>query len=106
MDLSLTVKRIGKSMMEISDEFIDESVIYFDEVKELESENFEYLDDLSSHPPPDEPVFLKDNVENLEVNNMMVPVICSSSVIQPEDKLMQNYVEMEGSFQFISVISL
>jgi hypothetical protein len=37
---------------------------------------------------------------------MMVPVICSSSVSQPEDKLMQNYVEMEGSFQFINVISL
>jgi hypothetical protein len=29
---------------------------------------------------------------------MMVPVICSSSVFQPEDKLMQNYVEMEGTF--------
>jgi hypothetical protein len=31
-------------------------------------------------------------------NSMMVPVICSSSVFQPEDKLMQNYVEMEGTF--------
>jgi hypothetical protein len=29
---------------------------------------------------------------------MMVPVICSSSVSQPKDKLMQNYVEMEGNF--------
>ena len=28
----------------------------------------------------------------------MVPVICSSSVSQPKDKLMQNYVEMEGNF--------
>jgi hypothetical protein len=83
---------------EISDESIDESVIYFEEVKELEFENVEYLDDLSSHPPPDEPIFLKDNFENLEENSMMVPVICSSSVSQPEDKLMQNYVEMEGSF--------
>jgi hypothetical protein len=69
---------------EISDESIDESVIYFEEVKELEFENVEYLDDLSSHPPPDEPVFLKDNFENLEENSMMVPVICSSSVSQPE----------------------
>jgi hypothetical protein len=75
-------------------------------VKELELENVEYLDDLSSHPPPDEPIFLKDNFENLEENSMMVPVICSSSASQPEDKLMQNYVEMEGSFQFINVISL
>jgi hypothetical protein len=83
---------------EISDEPIDEPVIYFDEVKELEFENVEYLDDLSSHPPPDEPVFLKDNFENLEENSMMVPVICSSSTYQPEEKLMQNYVEMEGTF--------
>ena len=28
----------------------------------------------------------------------MVPVICSSSVSQPEDELMQNYMEMEGTF--------
>jgi hypothetical protein len=84
--------------MEISDESIDEPVIYFDEVKELEFENVEYLDDLSSHPPPDEPVYLKNDFENLEENNMMVPVVCSSSVFQPEVKLMQNYVEMEGTF--------
>jgi hypothetical protein len=83
--------------VEISDESIDESVIYFEEVKELEFENVEYLDDLSSHPPPDEPVFLKNDFENLEENSMMVPVICSSSVFQPEDKLMQNYVELEGT---------
>jgi hypothetical protein len=83
---------------EISDESIDESVIYFEEVKELEFENVEYLDDLSPHPPPDEPIFLKDDFENLKENSMMVPVICSSSVSQPKDKLMQNYVEMEGNF--------
>jgi hypothetical protein len=51
---------------EISDESIDESVIYFEEVKELEFENVEYLDDLSSHPPPDEPIFLKDNLKILK----------------------------------------
>jgi hypothetical protein len=84
--------------VEISDESIDEPVIYFDEVKELEFENVEYLDNLSSHPPPDEPVYLKNDFENLEENNMMVPVVCSSSVFQPEVKLMQNYVELEGSF--------
>jgi len=83
---------------EILDESIDESVIYFDEVKELEFENIEDLDDLSSHPPPDEPIILKDNFENFEENSMMVPVVCSSSVFQPEVKLMQNNVEMEGSF--------
>jgi hypothetical protein len=31
---------------------------------------------------------------------MMVPVICSSSVSQPKDKLMQNYVEMEGNLVY------
>jgi hypothetical protein len=98
MDLSLTVEKDREVHVEISDESIDEPVIYFDEVKELEFENVEYLDNLSSHPPPDEPVFLKNNFENLEENFMMVPVVCSSSVIQPEDKLIQNYVELEGRF--------
>jgi len=83
---------------EVHEEISDEPVIYFDEVKELELENIEYLDDLSSHPPPDEPVYLKNSFENFEENNMMVPVMCSSSVYQPEDALMQDYVEMEGSF--------
>jgi hypothetical protein len=96
--LELDSEKDKEVHVEISDESIDESVIYFEEVKELEFENVEYLDDLSSHPPPDEPVFLKNNFENLEENSMMVPVICSSSVFQPEDKLMQNYVEMEGTF--------
>jgi hypothetical protein len=42
-------------------------------VKEIEFENVEYLDDLSSHPPPDEPVVLNVDFEN----SMMVPVVCS-----------------------------
>jgi hypothetical protein len=83
---------------EILDKSIDEPVIYFDEVKELEFGNVEYLDDLSSHPPPDEPVYLKDDFENLEESSMMVPMMCSSSASQPKDLLMQNYMEMEGHF--------
>jgi hypothetical protein len=77
---------------------MDETVIYFEEVKELELENVEYLDDSSPHPPPEEPIFLKGNFENFEENSMMVPVVCSFSTSQPEDELMQNYVEMEGNF--------
>jgi hypothetical protein len=84
--------------VEISDESIDESVIYFEEVKDLELESIEYLDDLSSHPPPDEPAYLKNDFENLEENSVLVPVVCSSPAFQPEVKLMQNYVEMEGTF--------
>jgi hypothetical protein len=96
--LELDSEKYEEVHEETSDESIDESVIYFEEVKELEFENVEYLDDLSPHPPPDEPIFLKDNFENLEENSMMVPVIYSSSVSQPKDKLIQNSVEMEGSF--------
>jgi hypothetical protein len=79
---------------EMPDESMDESVIYFEEVKDLDLESVEYLDDSSPHPPPEEPIFLNAEFENL----VMVPVICSSSVSQPKDKLMQNYVEMEGNF--------
>jgi hypothetical protein len=77
---------------------MDEPIIHFEEVKELEFENVEYLDDSSPHPPPEEPIFLKDNFENLEENNMMVPVICSFATSQPKEDLMQNYEEMEGNF--------
>jgi hypothetical protein len=79
---------------EIPDESMDELVIYFEEVKDLELENVEYIDDSSPHPPPEESVFLNVDFENI----MMVPVICSSSISQPKDKLMQNYLEMEGNF--------
>jgi hypothetical protein len=93
-ELELDSEKDKEVHEEIPDESMDESVIYFEEVKDLELENVEYLDDSSPHPPPEEPVFLNADFENL----MMVPVICSSSVSQPKDKLMQNYVEMEGNF--------
>jgi hypothetical protein len=97
-ELELDSEKYEEVHEQIPDESMDESVIYFEEVKELELENVEYLDDSSPHPSPEEPIFLKCNFQNLEENSMMVPVICSSSVSQPKDKLMQNYVEMEGSF--------
>jgi hypothetical protein len=77
---------------------MDEPIIHLEEIKELEFENFEYIDDSSPHSPPDEPIFLKGNFENLEENSMMVPLVCFFSTSQPEDELMQNYVEMEGNF--------
>jgi hypothetical protein len=58
--LELDSEKDKEVHVEISDESIDEPVIYFDEVKELEFENVEYLDDLSSHPPPDEPVYFEE----------------------------------------------
>jgi hypothetical protein len=77
---------------------MDETIIHLEEIKELELENVEYLDDSSPHPPLEEPIFLKDNFENLEENSRMVPVMCSSSTSQTKEDLMQNYEEMEGKF--------
>jgi hypothetical protein len=62
---------------DIPDKSMDELVIHLEEVQEFEFENIEYLDNLSTHPPPVEPISLEDNFENLEENNKMVPVICS-----------------------------
>jgi hypothetical protein len=104
--LELDSEKDKEVHVEISDESIDESVIYFEEVKDLEFENIEYLDDLSSHPPPDEPIFLKDNFENLEENSMMVPVTCSSSVSQPKDLVNAELCGIGRQLQFINVISL
>jgi hypothetical protein len=98
LELELDSEKYEEIHWEIPDESMDETVIYFEEIKELELENVEYLDDSSPHPPPEEPIFLKGNFENLEENSMVVPVVCSFSTFQPEDELMQNYVEMEGNF--------
>jgi hypothetical protein len=98
LELKIDSENDKEICWEILDESMDESVIYFEEIKELELENVEYIDDSSPHPPPEEPIFLKGNFENLEENNMMVPVVCSFSTSQPKDELMQNYVEMEGNF--------
>jgi hypothetical protein len=95
-ELELDSEKDKEVHSEISNESMDETIIHFDEIKELEFENVEYLDDSSPHPPPKEPIFMKDNFENVEENIMMVPVICYFSTSQPKDELMQNYEEMEG----------
>jgi hypothetical protein len=98
LELELDNEKDEEVHGEILDESMDEPIIHFEEIKELEFKNVEYLDDSSPHPPPEEPIFLKDNFENLEENSMMVPVICSFSTSQPKGELMQNYEEMEGDF--------
>jgi hypothetical protein len=100
LELELDNEKDEEVQGEILDESMDESVIYLKEIKEFEFENVEYLDDSSPHPPPEEPIFVKDNFENLEENSMVVPVTCSFSTSQPKDELMQNYEEMEGNFSF------
>jgi hypothetical protein len=97
-ELELDSEKYEEVHEEISDESMDESVIYFEEVKKFEFESVEYLYNSSPHPPPEEPIFLRDNFENLEENNMMVLLVCSFSTSQPRDELMQNYEEMEGNF--------
>jgi hypothetical protein len=98
MELELHSEKDKEVHREILDESMDESVIYFEEIKEFEFENVEYLDNSSPHPPPEEPISLKENLDNLEENSVMVPVTCSFSTSQPKDELMQNYEEMEGNF--------
>jgi hypothetical protein len=80
---------------------MDEPIIHVEEIKELEFENVEYLDDSSPHLPPEEPMFLKGNFQNLGENSMMVPVVYSFSASQPKEDLMQDYVEMEGYFSLL-----
>jgi hypothetical protein len=101
LELKIDNEKNEEVHAEVLDGSMDESVIYFEEVKELELENVEYLDDSSPHPPPEEPIFLKGNFENLEENSMMVPMVCSFPTLQPEDELIQNYVEMKGNFSLL-----
>jgi hypothetical protein len=98
LELELHSEKDKEVHREILDESMDESVIYFEELKEFEFENFEYLDDSSPHPPPMEPISLKENLDKLEENCIMVPLTCSFSTSQPKNELMKNYEEMEGDF--------
>jgi hypothetical protein len=98
LELELHSEKDKEVHGEIMDESMDESVIYFEEVKEFEFENVKYLDDSSPHPSPMEPISLKENLDKLEENCIMVPLTCSFSTSQPKDELMQNYEEMEGDF--------
>ena len=77
---------------------MDESVIYVEEIKEFEFESVEYLDNSSPRPPPEEPISLKENLDNLEENSIMVPLTCSFSTSQPKEDFVQNNGKMEGNF--------
>ena len=77
LELELHSEKDEEVHGEILDESMDEPIIHLEEIKELEFENVEYLYDSSPHPPPEEPIFLKGNFENLEENSMVVPVVCS-----------------------------
>jgi hypothetical protein len=55
LELKIDNEKNEEIHWEIPDESMDETVIYFEEVKKLELENVGYLDDSSPHPPPEEP---------------------------------------------------
>jgi hypothetical protein len=77
---------------------MDEPVTDFEEIKEFEFEIVEYLDNSSPHPPPEEPISLKENFDNIDENSAMVPLTCSFSTSQPKDDFIQNNGKMEGNF--------
>jgi hypothetical protein len=64
LELELHSVKDEEVYWDIMDGPMDEPIIHFEEIKELEFENVEYLDDSSPHPPPEEPIFLKGNFEN------------------------------------------
>jgi hypothetical protein len=98
LELELDNEKDKEVHGKILDESMDELVTDFEEIKEFELENIEYLDNSILHPPPEKPISLEDNFEDLEKNCIMVPLTCSFSTSQPKDELMQNYEEMEGDF--------
>jgi hypothetical protein len=98
LELELHSEKDKEVHKEIPEESMDESVIYLEEVKEFEFENVEYLDNSSPHPPPMEPISLKENLDNLEENNIMVPLTCSFLTTQPKEEFVQNNGKMEGNF--------
>jgi hypothetical protein len=73
-------------------------LIHWEEVQEFEFENVEYLDNLSPHPPPVEPISLEENLGNLEENSIMVPLTCLFLTSQPKEDFVQNNGKMEGNF--------
>jgi hypothetical protein len=67
---------------------MDQLVANFEEITDFEFEIVEYLDNSSPHPHPKEPISLKENLDNLEENSVMVPLTCLFSTSQPKDELM------------------
>jgi hypothetical protein len=97
IELELHSEQEREVHMEISDESMDEPVTDLEEIKEFEFEVVEYLNNSSPHPPPEEPIPLRENFDNLDENNAMVPLTCSFPTSQPTDDIIQNDGKMEGN---------
>jgi hypothetical protein len=79
IELELHNEKDREVHREILDESIDDSVTDLKEIKEFEFGIVEYLDNSSPHPPPEEPISLRENFDNLDENNEMIPLTCSFS---------------------------
>jgi hypothetical protein len=90
IELELHSEKDREVHREILDESMDEPVTNLEEIKEFEFEIIEYLDNSSPHPPPKEPIFLRDNFGNLDENSAMAPLTSSFSTSQPNDNLIQD----------------
>jgi hypothetical protein len=84
-ELELDSEKDKEVREDIPDKSMDESIIHWEEVQEFEFENVEYLDNSSPHPPPVEPIFLEENLDNLEENSIMVPLTCLFPTSQPKE---------------------
>jgi hypothetical protein len=97
-ELELHSEKEREVHMEIPDESMDEPVTDLEEIKEFEFDVVEYLDNSSPHPPPEEPISLRENFDNLDKNSAMVPLTFSFPTSQPKDDLIQNNGKMEVNF--------
>ena len=70
IELGLHSEQDKEVHVEILDESIDEPVTDLEEIKEFEFEVVEYLDNSSPHPPPEEPIVVEKNLNNLEENSV------------------------------------
>jgi hypothetical protein len=98
IELELHSEQEREVHMEIPDESMDEPVTDLEEINEFEFEVVEYLDNSSPHPPLEEPISLRENFDNLDENNAVVPLTCSFPTSQPTNDLIQDNGRMEDNF--------
>jgi hypothetical protein len=98
IELEIHIEKDREVHREILDESIDEPVTGLEEIKEFEFEVVEYLDNSSPHPPPKEPISLRENFDNHHENSAVVPLTFSFPTSQPKDDLIQENGGMEVNF--------
>jgi hypothetical protein len=97
IELELHSEQEREVHREILDGSIYEPVTNLKEIKEFEFEVVEYLDNSSPHPPPEEPISLRENFDNLDENSAVVPLTCSF----PTSQLL-NYIALEAIFPIVT----